>query len=370
MRVFVSSVISGFEEYRRAAAAAAGMLGHDVIRAEDFGARASSPQVACLSEVRRADLIVLVMAERYGAIQSSGLSATHEEYRDAKDNKPILAFVQQAITPEPAQAAFIEEVQRWMGGALTGAFQTPDELKTSLVGALHRHSLALAETPIDGHAMVERATALLPERERHQRVGRGQLLHIAVAGSPSLQLLRPSELEDPALGEAIGREALFGTARIFDGEQGRQARSDDQGRLVVAQPNGREVTLDEQGGLRVSVALPSSEGHFAALIEEDVAATLTLGLAFADWLLSYVDPTQRLARIAIAAKIDAEGATWLTRAEHNASPNGGTVRMWGNENGGSAVTLRPPDRPRAALRAERDRVAEDFVTLFRRRLRA
>ena len=66
MKIFLSSVISGMEEYRAAARQAAETLGHTVTAAEDFGASPLSPQQICLAGVRDADLVVLLLGERYG----------------------------------------------------------------------------------------------------------------------------------------------------------------------------------------------------------------------------------------------------------------------------------------------------------------
>ena len=80
MKVFVSSVISGFEPFRSAARTAVETLRHEPIMAEDFGASARSPQVACLQGLRDADLVILALGDAYGPVQSgSGISATHEE---------------------------------------------------------------------------------------------------------------------------------------------------------------------------------------------------------------------------------------------------------------------------------------------------
>ena len=93
MNVFVSSVISEFEEYRAAARRAIISLGYETIRAEDFGASASSPQQACLAGVREAEITVLLLGGRYGAKQASGLSATHEEYREARRCRRVLGIL-------------------------------------------------------------------------------------------------------------------------------------------------------------------------------------------------------------------------------------------------------------------------------------
>jgi hypothetical protein len=105
LKVFVSSAISGMEEYRAVARLAAEALGHTVIAAEDFGASPLSPQQVCLGAVHDADVVVLLLGARYGLPQGSGLSPTHEEYREARGSKPVLAFVKSGVTHEPDQDA-------------------------------------------------------------------------------------------------------------------------------------------------------------------------------------------------------------------------------------------------------------------------
>ena len=72
------------EPYREAAAQAIRTLDHEPRMAEDYGASPGSPQETCLRGVRNADATVLLLGTRYGARQESGLSATHEEYREAR----------------------------------------------------------------------------------------------------------------------------------------------------------------------------------------------------------------------------------------------------------------------------------------------
>lgn len=103
MKVFISSPIAGMEELREAAARAIRSLGHELIRAEDFGAAAESAQITCLKGVREADAVVLLVGERYGRAQSSGLSATHEEYREARERCPVLVMVANSAEREGAQ---------------------------------------------------------------------------------------------------------------------------------------------------------------------------------------------------------------------------------------------------------------------------
>jgi hypothetical protein len=65
---------------------------------------------------------VLLIGSRYGAIQPSGYSATEEEYREAREHKQVLVFVESGVAREGRQEAFLTEVQSWAGGNLTQGF--------------------------------------------------------------------------------------------------------------------------------------------------------------------------------------------------------------------------------------------------------
>ena len=76
-----------------------------------------------------------------------------------------------------------------------------------------------------------------------------------------------------------------------------------------------------------------------------------------------MDPTQRLTHVAVAASIEAsEHLGWRTQKEQDASPHSGQMRM------GGAAGLAPTcvDRPRAALRFDATRLAEDLMVPLRR----
>ena len=149
MKVFISSLITGYEPLRDAAATAIAALGHEVVRAEDFPAFGGSPQSACLAGVRASDVVILILGDRYGYAQAAGLSATHEEYREARDSKTVLVFVQQGVSPELQQAELIREVQSWEQGHFTAPFTGADELRDRVTRALHDFSLANEAAPLN-----------------------------------------------------------------------------------------------------------------------------------------------------------------------------------------------------------------------------
>ncbi|HKF95411.1 MAG TPA: DUF4062 domain-containing protein [Gammaproteobacteria bacterium] len=133
MRVFISSVIKGFEDFRETAVDAAEALDHTIIQAEDFAASPKSARVTCLEGVRAADVVLILLGARYGETQSSGKSATHEEFDEARRSKSVFVFVQGGITPEPKQAALISEAQSWASGQHTARFNDAEELRRAVV---------------------------------------------------------------------------------------------------------------------------------------------------------------------------------------------------------------------------------------------
>ncbi|MBA2920070.1 MULTISPECIES: DUF4062 domain-containing protein [Sphingomonas] len=367
MKVFISSLIGGMEDLRSAAVEAVQSLGHEAITAEQFSADDTSPRVACLSGVREANLVVLIMGARYGAPQQpTGLSATHEEYREAKGTRPVLAFVQQGVEREPAQAAFVEEVEAWEDGRFRAAFSTRDQLRTEVTRAIHRRELALAAAPVDASEMLARALRLFPDVSNRNFHGSGSTLQVAIVGGPAQQILRPIEIERPELKSAIMQAALFGSAPIFDPAHGSSGEfvSDT---LVLTQQHGNQVSVDERGSIQISSAVGGGRDGMNVLLEEDIHERLIAALRFGGWLIDHIDASQRLTRVAVAARLTNTGySAWRTRAEHLRSPGRVTYSGGFDDTDKPAVHMQPPDIPRAALSYETSALADDLLALLRR----
>jgi hypothetical protein len=370
MKIFIGSLISGFEPFREAAKSAVATLRHEAVIAEDFGAQPNSPQVACLQGVRSADLVLMLLGARYGYPGSSGLSPTHEEYLEARDAKPMLVFVQDGVEREPLQAKFLSEVQAWQTGHLRDAFKTPEQLKDLVTRAIHDYQLSHATAPLDVAALVETAAGLLPRARQGNHSG-STMLSVAFVGGPFQRVLRPAQLEEASLAKALHQQALFGEPGVFDGTKGVDSGVNGAV-LVLAQDRGARIQLDEHGSLAIRLPLERAElgGRSAfsgiAIIEEVVVRQLTAAIAYADWVFGRIDPTQRLTQVGIAASIEAaEYMGWRTQAEDDASPGSGQMRMLRNEN-------LPPihvDCRRAALRYEAKALADDLMVPLRRQRR-
>lgn len=372
MRIFISSLITGFEPQRAAVRRAIATLRHQPVMAEDFGAQPNSPQIACLRGLRDSDIVVLVLGEGYGFVPpGSILSATHQEYREARETKPVLAFVQQGISPGPEQAAFIAEVQAWEGGLFRGIFVGPDDLQDGVTRALHDITLANATGPVDEREMMARATGMLAPENRNQVVP--AMLELVVVGGPSQRILRPAELEAAQLAEHLEQSALYGGSRLFDRSLGVTSGLDGSD-LILRQDRGASIRLTELGSLALRLPLDESRGGRGydpmsgmVVIEEAVKEKIGTALAYSASALERIDPTQRLTHTAIALRISgAEHRGWRTRAQHAANTT--SVQMGhggGRERQPITLLVR-----RAALGLDRTALVEDLLVPLRRQFPA
>ena len=150
LSVFVSSVEGGYEEYRGVAKDAIESLGHVPVLFEGVPASPESPQAACLTEVENSDVVVLLMGVRYGGVQQSGMSATHEEWVHARSiHKKVLVFVERVEDRETEQEAFVKTVEEWVDGHLRKQFSTPLELFSKIVAALRARELTIWAEDLD-----------------------------------------------------------------------------------------------------------------------------------------------------------------------------------------------------------------------------
>jgi hypothetical protein len=366
MRVFISSLITGMETIRAAAREAVTTLRHEPIMAEEFGPRPHSPQVACLAELRQADIVVLILGEHYGSEQPAGLSATHEEYREAKGRKPVIAFVQEQVLLDPQQRDFVREVQGWEEGLFRGGFSEAADLKVALTRALHDYELAIAVGPVDQNELIQRALAQLgPTQNSRYSSGRATV-NVSVAGGPRQSVLRPIEIEKPALADALHQAALFGPNRLFDSSLGVRREIEAEA-LVLEQERGQSrISLNEQGSILLTLPVSETGRMLPELIYEFVQKQISDALAYASWVLDHIDPTQRLTHVAVAASIsNAEHTGWRTLRESEANPNQMSISMMSN------VTRAPVHvtRARAALRLDTIHIVEDLIVPLRRQWR-
>jgi hypothetical protein len=131
LRVFISSTITNLGAERKAVKEAISELYLNPVFAEGFGARPGTPREECLAEVQESDLYIGLFWQRYGYLTDRGISATEEEYQEARaSNKPILIYIKEpAPNREVALARFLRDVENYGTGHFRITFTTIDELK-------------------------------------------------------------------------------------------------------------------------------------------------------------------------------------------------------------------------------------------------
>ncbi len=366
MQVFISSLIRGQEALRDAAASAVANLRHTPVRAEDFSATSNTPQQACLAEVRDADVLLLILGAEYGAVQASGLSATHEEYREARDATPVLVFIQDGIDPEEQQAEFIREVRGWERGHFTAGFSDASELRDKVMRAIYEFALANEAAPLDHAELVDRARGLLPT-ELHSG---GPDLILAVASGPLRSVLRPAELDEDVLGRFLLSEALTGSDSVLSSAVGTEVSVKGDAIQLTQERGSGLVSIDETANLLIvqpAVDQSTWASGIRSVIEEDVSNRIASGLRFCARLLNHVDSAERLSHAAPVIALRGAGyMPWRTRIEQERNPNMATMGFRNNDQ--AVVVLSPPVRRRAALLQQTNELAEDFTVRLRRQM--
>jgi hypothetical protein len=138
IRVFVSSVSKGLVQVRKQIIDDLRTAGFDVGAMEQFGAQAEAPLEVCLRDLRKSDVVVLIVGPRYGSLIPQGISYTQAEFREARGaGIPVLAFrvLDASDLPEREKeqlSAFLAEV----GSTTTYASLLPTESQDCLSGKI------------------------------------------------------------------------------------------------------------------------------------------------------------------------------------------------------------------------------------------
>jgi hypothetical protein len=252
-KVFVSSVMRGFEAEREAVRQAIESLGLRPSMAELSPASPDPSKHALLSLVDQADAVVLVLGGRYGFIAEHGLSPTEDEYDHAvKTATPVLAFVQRDVEREARQETFVAKVQGgWGEGAFTGFFGNPNELLLGVVKALA--NLQAAELGGDGQPVAQqRAVELATEIDRW-RGGQGNMVRAVLVPVGVGVLVDAMVLDDETLSDRAA--AVVRASSLVSQAAGIEGDASSRGLVLRAKApkdfHTSSVTLAADGAVRV-----------------------------------------------------------------------------------------------------------------------
>jgi hypothetical protein len=160
-RVFVSSVIDGFQPYREAARKgikAAG--GEPVLVNEDFPSLPKSSRNACLDAVASSDIYLAIIGERAGWRAPSGKLVVEEEFKEAQNrDMPVLLFLVAGDREDEA-----ERLARCLSDCVEGYFRVEVESPTELQEETERALERLIDKPSDEQPDMRSAKNLFCER--------------------------------------------------------------------------------------------------------------------------------------------------------------------------------------------------------------
>ena len=243
-RIFVSSLVRGFEEYRSAARDAVVRARWVPIMSEDQPAGGFAPRTTLLREIGRADALLLLLGGRYG--DGPAPSPTEEEFREAERlGMPILVMVQEGVPREAGQQGFIERVSSgWSTGRYRGGFTTPDELKTAVI-------LALTELDRDraggeGRRAAARERVIELTGRSTPSYGQAPQLRVVVVPADGGRIIRATDLNEGTL--ADGLAGLARAAGLVGALAGFEASVSAEGVEIV---EGSDRFRGEQLRIRV-----------------------------------------------------------------------------------------------------------------------
>jgi hypothetical protein len=216
-------------------------------------------------------------------------------------------------------------------------------------------------------ALLERADELISNLPRSAAE---PSLVVILAGGPRRTLLRPAQLEDPALARDLTKELLFGDDPVFDSSAGTD--SIIVGDSLVIRQGGSSMTLDPEGGIVLTRPIwrrRAELGGLRAVIDEDVRDDLAEVMRLGSRVLERVDGNGSIRTVVpVVVLAGATSGSWRTRAEHLANPNSMTMNITlGRTAGDRAIArLRPPGLARGTLVEESGAIAADLTILLRR----
>jgi hypothetical protein len=208
-RVFVSSVIEGFAQYRQAARNGIEQAGGEgVLVNEDFPSQASSSRNTCLDAIDSCDVFLLVLGGRGGWKTPSGRLVVEEEFEHARARKlPVLVFLEDVPRDADGQR-LAKSLSDYVDGnfrvEFSGASELRDQVERSLRAMVDtRNNRPMDHDPISPHL-------LKPYRFSDQTS-----LRFAIAPERVEEVFDPLDLASPGCAERMLEIGHSRDVRLF-----------------------------------------------------------------------------------------------------------------------------------------------------------
>lgn len=371
-RVFVSSVIEGFERYRDAVKNGITCAGGEPVLVEDYGSLSISPRSACLDGVASCDILIVIVGSRGGWTTPAGKLVVEEEYEEALRRKlRVLAFIEDIQRDEEAQR-FVDKVSNYIDGLFRMTFRGSSELQGAVLRVLE---------PVIIHHKKERVeTAMIQDRLASPYLVQNETsLRFVLAPERVDELVDPVLLDSREFRDEVFRIAhslevgLFSYERPKESEVGVDEivilQSDDRGRhegideVRLELTTGGTIMIDSNVTGHVVRGAREDLMSNMVVIEDDILARLKKCFAFARAFFEARDPFKRYDRMLYGAALSGLGMRTL----ETEVPKGS--HCIGHHD--DQVVIAFP-RPRILVRADltdASQQVENTLALFRRRLK-
>ena len=246
-RVFVSSVIEGFAEYRQAARNGIEQAGGEgVLVNEDFPSQASSSRNTCLDAIDSCDVFLLVLGARGGWKTPSGRLVVEEEFEHARARKvPVLVFLEDV--PRDADGEGLAKIlSDYVDGNFRVKFSGAAELRDQVERALRTIVNTRNNRPMDNDPIA--AHVLKPYRFSDQTS-----LRFAIAPERVEEVFDPLDLASPDFAERMMEIGHRSDVRLFGYLYAKETPRLEQTSLVIEQPLGNNWSEGRQG-IRLAIA--------------------------------------------------------------------------------------------------------------------
>jgi Domain of unknown function (DUF4062) len=322
--VFISSVQSGFEDVRAAARAGVESFGWRAMMAETLGAAPASPQRALLDRVGESNVLVLLVGSRYGARQESGLSATEEEFDEARRRGTPILVLRQEGELELEQQEFLERATGgWEGGVFYGTFRDASDVGLAVVRGLTNIRDRGAREKLEPAAQ-KRAAALAADARRQGYGQGGSIVRVVLVPLIDRPLLQAAALDDRNLPEELAAAAR--AVRLVPQSEGIATTVSAAGiQLQVGeQYAGRVLTVGANGEIVVEASVGGDDRNFGSMrvVPERLEEAIRGAAAFAESAWKRIDARGEVQELVVTLAIP--------EAQH---------KSWGRGRGGNTISM-------------------------------
>jgi hypothetical protein len=246
IRVFVSSVIEGFAEYRQAARNGIEQGGGEAVLVnEDFPSQAGSSRNTCLDAIDSCDIFLIVVGARGGWKTPSGRLVVEEEFEHARAHKlGVLVFLEDVPRDADAQR-LARRLSDYVDGNFRVKFSGASELQAQIERSLRAISATQENRPMDHDPIAAHLSK--PHRFSDQTC-----LRFGIAPERVEEVFDPLDLASPDFAERMMELGHRRDVRLFGYLYAKEAPRLEGSSLVIEQPLGNNWS-DGRQGVRLAV---------------------------------------------------------------------------------------------------------------------